>query len=257
MKTILFDLDGTLSESRKTITKKMAALLEEVSKEFIIGIVSGSDINFISEQIEGCFSKEFLDRLLVMPCNGTKKYYYDTSFQLEYTADMIKELGAEDYAHLLMSLFREQQSFMMETKVSTSCTGKFFDYRGSMLNWSPMGRDGDEKSRNRFVKYDKKEKYRLRTLKRLETYTRVNDINVSIKLGGDTSFDLYPTGWDKTYCLKHVNTSIEDIIFFGDRCYPGGNDYELSKKIKRSYQVKDPKETLTILRKILKEETKC
>ena len=39
--------------------------------------------------------------------------------------------------------------------------------------------------------------------------------------------DLFPIGWDKTYCLQFVNDKYEDIHFFGDKVYVGGNDYEI------------------------------
>lgn len=48
--------------------------------------------------------------------------------------------------------------------------------------------------------------------------------------GGQISFDCFPIGWDKTYCLKHVqNDGFTNIHFFGDKTNKGGNDYELFK----------------------------
>ncbi len=35
-------------------------------------------------------------------------------------------------------------------------------------------------------------------------------------------------GWDKTYCLRYVeHLGFEQIHFFGDKTFPGGNDYEI------------------------------
>jgi len=142
---------------------------------------------------------------------------------------------------------------MLDCPVSLDCTGKFFDYRGSMLNWSPMGRNGSKKTREDFVKFDKEEGYRIRIIEELKRFCNSQKIHVDIKLGGDTSFDIYPVGWDKTFCLQHVDSELKDIYFFGDRCFPGGNDYEISKMIGKSYQVEGPEETLKILKKFLKE----
>jgi phosphomannomutase len=49
------------------------------------------------------------------------------------------------------------------------------------------------------------------------------------------SFDVFPAGWDKTYCLRHVEaeakrpggTKFDTIHFFGDKTFKGGNDYEI------------------------------
>lgn len=35
-------------------------------------------------------------------------------------------------------------------------------------------------------------------------------------------------GWDKTYCLNYVKPGeFDKIHFFGDKTFPGGNDYEI------------------------------
>ena len=39
--------------------------------------------------------------------------------------------------------------------------------------------------------------------------------------------DVFPVGWDKTYCLQFITDKYEDIHFFGDKYYKGGNDYEI------------------------------
>lgn len=44
--------------------------------------------------------------------------------------------------------------------------------------------------------------------------------------GGQISFDVFPIGWNKTYCLRHVD-EYEEIHFFGDKTTEGGNDYEI------------------------------
>ena len=42
------------------------------------------------------------------------------------------------------------------------------------------------------------------------------------------SFDLFPTGWDKTYCLKYLaEADFDEIHFFGDKTFEGGNDFEI------------------------------
>jgi len=256
MKTILFDLDGTLTESREKLSEEMAKILEIVSQRFKVGIVSGSGLDFIDEQISGVFSEEFMASLLIMPCNGTKFYKWrptTKTYENLYDSDMIDDIGRLEYNDLLARLLREQHKFMLDCPVSLDCTGKFFDYRGSMLNWSPMGRNGSKKTREDFVKFDKEEGYRIRIIEELKRFCNSQKIHVDIKLGGDTSFDIYPVGWDKTFCLQHVDSELKDIYFFGDRCFPGGNDYEISKMIGKSYQVEGPEETLKILEKFLKE----
>ena len=42
--------------------------------------------------------------------------------------------------------------------------------------------------------------------------------NLTYAIGGQISFDIFPTGWDKTYALRHVEKeAFEEIHFFGDK----------------------------------------
>ncbi|ETW18346.1 hypothetical protein PFHG_01468 [Plasmodium falciparum HB3] len=68
-------------------------------------------------------------------------------------------------------------------------------------------------------------------------------------MGGQISIDCFPKGWDKTFCLKHLENKFDEIYFFGDRTDKGGNDYELfcDKRVK-GYKVKNPNDTVKILR---------
>ena len=54
------------------------------------------------------------------------------------------------------------------------------------------------------------------------------DYNLTYSIGGQISFDLFPTGWDKTYCLKYLaEADFDEIHFFGDKTFEGGNDFEI------------------------------
>ena len=46
------------------------------------------------------------------------------------------------------------------------------------------------------------------------------DYNLKFSIGGQISFDVFPIGWDKTYCLRHVeNEGYKQIHFFGDKTW--------------------------------------
>ena len=46
------------------------------------------------------------------------------------------------------------------------------------------------------------------------------DYNLKFSIGGQISFDVFPVGWDKTYCLKHVESEgYKQIHFFGDKTW--------------------------------------
>ena len=46
------------------------------------------------------------------------------------------------------------------------------------------------------------------------------DYGLTYSIGGKISFDVFPNGWDKTYCLRHVEDEhFDEIHFFGDKTY--------------------------------------
>ena len=53
-------------------------------------------------------------------------------------------------------------------------------------------------------------------------------LNLTFSIGGQISFDVFPQGWDKTFCLRHLpEADFDEIHFFGDKTFEGGNDYEI------------------------------
>ena len=75
-------------------------------------------------------------------------------------------------------------------------------------------------------------------------------------IGGQISFDVFPLGWDKTYCLKHIEAEsqvsgaeYDTIHFFGDKTKEGGNDYEIyvDKRV-IGHAVTSPDDTIRILK---------
>lgn len=78
-------------------------------------------------------------------------------------------------------------------------------------------------------------------------------------IGGQISFDVFPTGWDKTYCLNHLENEAKKpggvkyttIHFFGDKAYKGGNDWEIYSDPRTiGHSVKDPDDTMVQIKKL-------
>ena len=228
---VLFDMDGTLTEPRQVFNNKSLehSLYLLTNRGVEIGIVTGSGIRYLNQQMS-----VFLDRSTcrykthLLPCNGTQylkpPVFSTESHKLIYQNSMENKLGNKNYRDLIKEIIGSQYE-MSDHPIPLS--GHFVDYRGSMINWSPIGREASTDQRKEFIKLDKSLELRSRQITRFKQqleWLQLDDL-VVIKLGGDTSFDIYPVGWDKTYALKHFQGY--DIWFVGDRCKPNGNDYEL------------------------------
>jgi len=111
--------------------------------------------------------------------------------------------------------------------------GTFIEFRHGMINVSPIGRNASTAERNEFEAYDKIHKVRAALVDQLKE--RFGHLGLTFSIGGQISFDVFPTGWDKTYCLQHLENeakkaggvAYKQIHFFGDKTFPGGNDYEI------------------------------
>lgn len=44
-------------------------------------------------------------------------------------------------------------------------------------------------------------------------------LGLTYSIGGQISFDVFPQGWDKTYCLQYVEKEFDEIHFFGDKTF--------------------------------------
>ena len=49
---------------------------------------------------------------------------------------------------------------------------------------------------------------------------KFTDYGLTFSISGQISFDVFPTGWDKTYCLQHIeDEGFKEIHFFSDKTY--------------------------------------
>ena len=253
---VLYDMDGTLTPPRESLEESLIPVLENLSEVAEIGIVTGSDFDYLKQQVGALIShSKIRKKLHLLPCNGTKHYCppkNNEDHQLVSSNDMLKELGRRHFQQLMLILIEQQHSFATDR---FPLTGHFINYRGSMINWCPIGRNATSEDRQFFVEYDSsfQPSLRERYIERLQHYIGLKRIlNVEVKLGGDTSFDIFPTGWDKTYALKHF--PFYNHWFVGDRCGHNGNDkeiYDLLKHQDRAYETTSPKETGEITKRII------
>lgn len=76
------------------------------------------------------------------------------------------------------------------------------------------------------------------------------DLKLKCVIGGQISMDVFPAGWDKTFCLQFVDKQFPKgkVHFFGDKTYQGGNDFEIyTHDYVTGHAVKTFKDTMKIL----------
>lgn len=251
----LFDIDGTLTTPRKIIKKEMIVALRELSFKAEIGFLTGSDLDYVRQQLWPIFAdSEISLNCHILPCNGTEYYIPNPdspgNFIEIHKNNMENKIGFEKF-QIIMKTIIALQAKISSNDYDIPFTGHHFQNRGSMINWCPIGRNANHGSRRQFVAMDKMYGIRNRFI-RIFRETMINEgvKDITIKLGGNTSFDIYPDGWDKTYALKHFPTDLWDSIFVGDRCGFNGNDFEIFNvlnRFERAFETGSPEETIEII----------
>jgi phosphomannomutase len=211
----LFDVDGTLSPSRQKASEDTLKMLKNLKKSVSIAFVGGSDLVKQFEQI-GPDLLNIFD--FGFPENGVQFY---KGKELQSSESFISFLGEKNYLILLNEIFRLFSLANCPVKRS-----HFIELRKSMLNISPIGRECSQAERLEFFEFDKINLIRKGIAEELTK--KFGDLmNIQCSIGGQISIDIFPKGWDKTYCLRHVKH--EKIYFFGDMTEIGGNDHEIFK----------------------------
>ena len=119
-----------------------------------------------------------------------------------------------------------------------------------MLNISPIGRSCSTEERANFVQYEAKHPIRMQLVAELEK--RFSDYGLKFSIGGQISVDVFPTGWDKTFCLKYLKGKYDTIHFFGDKTMSGGNDFEIFEHPDTiGHTVINPDDTIEKVKKVL------
>lgn len=236
----LFDVDGTLTEPRKRITSDMENMLTKLSQKVHVGLVGGSDINKISEQMGGFNSLKKFD--YVFSENGLVAYKNGELFNKESILHYVGEEKLQDFINFCLK-------YMSSIKLPAK-RGNFIEFRDSLINVCPVGRSCSQAEREQFNAYDKEHEIRKKFVAALRK--EFPDMGLKFSIGGQISFDVYPIGWDKSYCLSFIQKAgFKKIYFFGDKTMEGGNDYEIfcdSRTI--SHTVTCPEDTQKIINEI-------
>ncbi|GFP52503.1 hypothetical protein ACSS6W_003430 [Trichoderma asperelloides] len=246
----LFDVDGTLTPARLDASPEVLDLLQALRKKCSIGFVGGSDLIKQEEQLgkpagvpvttlfDYCFAE-----------NGLTAYKLGEALP---SNSFIKWIGEDKYKELANFVLHYIADLDIPVK-----RGTFIEFRNGMINISPVGRNASTKERNEFEAYDKDAKVREKFVAVLKE--KFGDLGLTFSIGGQISFDVFPTGWDKTYCLSHLENeakkpngiTYKNIHFFGDKTFKGGNDYEIfSDERTIGHTVKGPEETMQILKEL-------
>ena len=227
----IFDIDGTLTPSRLRIDPEFEIFFLEWMKDKNVYLVTGSDKDKTIEQVG-------------------EKIWTRASRVYQSCGNAVYQGG-----HLI-----EKKDFKLDTELQRllytfkACSdwqhhhGNHIEERIGLVNYSTVGRDCDQSSRNAYYDWDRLQGERKLFCKIIENTFPELEATV----GGQISIDIYPKGKNKAQVLGDIKGP---ITFFGDKCQPGGNDFPIVERLERErndesviHEVKDWTDTWEKLR---------
>ena len=233
MKKFIFDVDGTLTQSRQQIVLSFEAYMIKFCCKYDVYLVTGSDRAKTVEQV----GLDIYNRSKrVYNCSGADVYEKDNNI---YKSDW------KPSRRLINFLSDELDYSMFPHK-----TGNHIEHRPGGINFSILGRGVDSmKYRKEYVKWD------INTAERILMSDRIKSEfpDLNIQIGGQTGLDISDS--DKSQILRDFIPE-DELFFFGDMMKEGQNDYPLAQAVDKlggtNYSVNGWQDTYRKLKDILK-----
>ena len=229
-KLVVFDLDGTLAESKSAIDSEMSELLGKLLNIVKVAIISGGNWpQFELQVLANLPSDQRMKNLSLLPTCGTKFFQFETTWKEVYSEDFT----AQESDKIISSI---QKALELTGFKPAKLWGTLIENRGSQITFSALGQQAplDEK-----MKWDPDFEKR----KKIKVILDGLIPEFSVRLGGSTSIDVTKLGIDKAYGIRKLRDmlgiAIPEMVFIGDAVFPGGNDYPAKEAGVYSIKVRD------------------
>jgi HAD superfamily hydrolase (TIGR01484 family) len=241
-KLIVFDLDGTLAESKSSLDSEMAVLLKELLATVKVAVISGGDWPQFEKQVLSHLPKDaHFFNLSLLPTCGTKFFQYAGTWKKIYSEDFTATEKSKIEAALKKAV--ADAGFKVE-----KVWGETIEDRGSQITYSGLGQQAPLSEKDKWdPDYAKRKKIKAILDAQLPEF--------SIRMGGATSIDVTKPGIDKAYGVKKLRDilgiSLKEMIVIGDAMFPGGNDYPAEQAGVIAIPVRGPEDTKRVIQAII------
>jgi hypothetical protein len=242
MRAIIADIDDTICHSTRPISLEMAREIDRIvssGREF--AFISGSSVDQISGQVDATLTTPHH----ILGATGT--HYVKVRYEggQPVREEVHREgFSASDKAEILKVV--EDLIARYDIRPLTTREDQLQD-RGSQITLSAVGRHAPDATKRSYDPDGAKRKVWVEFLK-----GRLGD-RFSYRIGGTTSVDITGKGYDKAWGIRkfldHNRIPAGEVLFFGDKLGPEGNDYP-ALSVVDCVEVRDPGHTLEILKRI-------
>jgi len=239
---IVFDLDGTLAESKSSLDAEMAQLVHALLAIVRVAVISGGDWPQFDKQLLAHLpDDERLANLSLLPTCGTKFFAHTGVWSKLYEEDLTPDERSKITAALHQALGGLHQG-------GVKVWGEVIEDRGSQITLSALGQDAPLEDKAR---WDPDFAKRTSMKRLLDTLIP----GFSVRMGGATSIDVTKPGIDKAYGIGKLRDilaiPISEMLFVGDALFIGGNDYPAEQAGVACIPVRCPDETKRVIQTLL------
>jgi len=238
----VFDLDGTLVESKAKMDEEMGLLLAGLLAKGKVAIIGGASFEQMSSQLPE--NVPDLSNLLLLPLDGGSFYLYkDGEWKKVYSQSL-----TDDEKKKIFDSFK--RSFRDIGYIQpANLYGEIIEDRIGQMTFSALGQHAPVEEKKKWNEENNGE--------RLKLVTKLKELlpEMEVKVAGLTSIDVTQKGIDKKFgieqIIKNLGVTAEEVIFFGDALVPDGNDYPALESGVLCYKVGSVEETKNAIKHLL------
>lgn len=242
---IIFDLDGTLAESKQPLTGEMATLLAKLLAVTRVGVASGGALpQFIKQVVDRLPRHANLANLYLLPTSGAALYEWKSDEWNKVYEERLTE-KEENIIEIAMKEAAKETGIIDFAEPSW---GERIEYRGSEVTISALGQKAPLAEKKVWdPDHSKRRALQEKIAMRLPQF--------SVGIGGSTSIDVSRLGIDKAYGVRQLCKRLEipesKALYIGDELEAGGNDEVVYKTNIATCAVKNPSDTERTIKSIL------
>lgn len=242
---VLFDIDGTLTQSGKKVTSDVINVLKKLKEinNIKLGLVGGGTIEKIKYQmfeILDLFTYIFAESGAIVNVNNVT----------------VLERNMLDYCDLqLLNKLKEKAIELISRVPNIPTDTKKIDVRTGLLYISIPGIDATDEQRNDFIMLNNKLNIKEHVLNELKLIDCLNKFE--ILYGGQVGISVSPKGFNKSMAMDFLikNKLSEQVYYFGDKTDLNGNDYHIyNHELVTGIKVIDPTHTIKKINEIFLKE---
>ncbi len=244
-KVLIFDLDGTLTESKSPMTVEMGALFAQLLEKMPVAVMSGGAlVQFQKQFLTALPTYTKLVHLYLFPTSAAQCYVFkDNEWKTIYNLTFTQEERAKIHSALDLAL---QETGM--DRPPEPVWGERIEDRGAQITFSALGQHAPYSEKKTWDPYRTKRAPLAAALIRM-----LPDFNIAVN--ATSSIDITHKGKTKAYGIeqlsKMLNIQISDMLYVGDALFPSGNDYVVIQTGITTKPISSPEETAALIHSLL------